>query len=468
MQVPILNGIYTSENSDFRVSYPRNLIPEPVSQGISSGYLRPGDGIEHFASGPGIDRGGINWNGKCYRVMGTKLVQVNQDATVDILGDVGGNSDDQVTLDYSFDRLGIASGGNLYYWDGSLQVVTDGDIGTVVDFIWVDGYFMTTDGEFLIVTELNDPLSVLPTRYGSSEADPDPVKALLKLRNEPYALNRYTIEVFDNVGGTGFPFQRIDGAQIQRGVIGTQACCVYLESIAFVGGGRNESIAVWIGVSGSSAKISTREIDLILEDYSEDQLEKIVVEAKIDKGHQHLYIHLPDKTLVYDGVASQLLDEAVWFTLDSGNLSESSRYRAYHFVYCYNKWLVGDPTAEDVGVLTQSIGTHWGELAAWEFSTSILYNESMGAIFHELELIALTGRNNLGNNSTLWTDYSLDGETWSMPKSTKSGKIGNRAKRLVWLQQGSMKNWRIQRFKGHTDGMLSFARLEARLEPLVV
>ena len=76
---------------------------------------------------------------------------------------------------------------------------------------------MLTDGEFLIVTELNDPFSVSPLKYGSSEADPDPVKAILKLRNEPYALNRYTIEVFDNVGGEGFPFQRIEGAQTQTG-----------------------------------------------------------------------------------------------------------------------------------------------------------------------------------------------------------------------------------------------------------
>jgi hypothetical protein len=31
-------------------------------------------------------------------------------------------------------------------------------------------------------------------KYGSSEVDPDPVKALLKVRNEVYALNRHTIE----------------------------------------------------------------------------------------------------------------------------------------------------------------------------------------------------------------------------------------------------------------------------------
>jgi hypothetical protein len=70
--------------------------------------------------------------------------------------------------------------------------------------VWVDGYFMTTDGEFLVITELNNPFAVDPLKYGSSEADPDPVKSLLKLRNEVYALNRHTIEVFDNTGRRAF------------------------------------------------------------------------------------------------------------------------------------------------------------------------------------------------------------------------------------------------------------------------
>ena len=161
------------------------------------------------------------------RVLGTKLVEVSSTGAVTTLGDVGGGG--LVTFDYSFDRLAIASGGNLFYWDGStLTQVTDPDLGAVVDMCWIDGYFMTTDGEFLIVTELSDPTQVNPLKYGSSEADPDPVVALLKLRNEVYALNRNTIEVLDNVGGEFFPFARIDGAQFQKGTVCTHECCVVL------------------------------------------------------------------------------------------------------------------------------------------------------------------------------------------------------------------------------------------------
>ena len=232
MQVPIISGIFSDDAPSVRDKYPVNLLAVAQNSGISNSYLRPADGIIESGTGPGTDRGGINWNNVCYREMASKLVSVADDGTVATLGDVGGTTE-LVTFDYSFDRLGIASNDNLFYWDGAtLTQVTDPDLGTVIDMKWIDGYFMTTDGESLVVTDLADPTSVNPIKYGSSEIDPDPVEALLKLRNEIAALNRYTIEFFNNIGGDAFPFQRIEGAQIQKGCVGTHACCVYKEMIA--------------------------------------------------------------------------------------------------------------------------------------------------------------------------------------------------------------------------------------------
>lgn len=467
MQVPILNGIYTDTAGDFRVEYPRNMVPVILKSGISDGYFRPADGIVSLGTGPGIDRGGIEWEGLLYRVMGTKLVSISSLNVVTVIGDVGGTG--QVTFDYSFDYLAIASNGNLFLYRPStgLQQVTDPDLGTVVDVVWVDGYFMTTDGEFLIVTELNDPFSVNPLKYGSAEADPDPIVALLKVRNEVYALNRHTIEVFDNVGGSLFPFQRVEGAQVQRGAIGTHACCLFMESIAFIGGGRNEAPAVWL-ISGSNAqKISTREIDLILEEFTETQLSNVLVESRVDKGYRHLYIHLPNRTLVFDAEATTKAGMPVWFTLTS-SLVGNSQYRARNLVWVYNKWVVGDPSSVSFGYLSDSLSSHWGVLNGWEFATIILYNESRGLIFHEMELIALTGNAIFGTDPSIWTSHTEDGLTWSQERVCKAGVTGVRGKRLSWLQQGRMRQWRAQKFRGTSDAQLSVARLEARIEPLAV
>jgi len=468
MQIPILNGIYTDNGPDLRTSYPVNMVPVPKQSGISNGFLRPGDGLVANGSGPGIDRGGINWNGICYRVMGTKLVTVASNGAVTVLGDVGGPTNTLVTFDYSFDLLAIASGTRLYYWNPATNTLTqntDPDLGIVLDVVWVDGYFMTTDGEFLIVTELTNPLDVNPLKYGSSEVDPDPVVALLKLRNEIYALNRNTIEVFDNIGGTLFPFNRIDGAQIQKGVVGTFACCVYMEQIAFLGSGRNEAPSIYMGAAATAQKISTQEIDELLLNYTEAQLATVKMEARNDKAHQHLYVHLPDRTLVYDGAASQVLGEAVWFTLTT-TVVGFSQYRARNLVYAYDKWLVGDPQSSNIGYLVDTIGTHWGQKVRWEFGTLIVYNEGNGALFHELELVSLTGRVALGIDPQISTSYSLDGLSWSQDRYIRAGTIGNTKKRLAWFQQGNMRNWRIQRFRGDSDSHIAFARLEAQIEGL--
>ena len=466
MQIPILNGIYADATPELRTAYPVNFVPVPKKSGVSNGFLRPGDGIVANGTGPGIDRGGINWNGICYRVMGTKLVTVASDGAVTVLGDVGGPVDTEVTFDYSFDLLAIASGGRLYYWSGTtLTQVTDPDLGTVLDVVWVDGYFMTTDGEFLVVTELTDPTQVNPLKYGSSEVDPDPVVALLKLRNEIYALNRNTIEVFDNVGGELFPFARIDGAQLQKGVVGTFACCVYIDRIAFLGSGRNEAPGIYVGAAATTQKISTQEIDELLLTYTEAQLVQVKMEARNDKSHQHLYVHLPDRTVVYDAAASEALGEQVWFTLTT-TVVGFSQYRARNLVWAYDKWLVGDPQSSAIGYLVQDTGHHWGQQVRWEFGTIIAYNEGNGAIFNRLELVSLTGSVALGTNPQISTSYSTDGLSWSQDKSISVGTIGNTAKRLAWFQQGHMRNWRIQRFRGDSDAHVSFMRLEAQIEAL--
>jgi len=398
--------------------------------------------------------------------MGSKLVEISSAGVVTVLGDVGNVSDQLVTFDYSFDLLAIASDQNLFYWSGTtLTQVTDPDLGVVLDVVWVDGYFMTTDGEFLVVTELSNPLSVNPLKYGSSEVDPDPVVALLKLRNEVYALNRNTVEVFDNTGGELFPFERIDGAQLQKGVVGTQACCVFIERIAFLGSGRNEAPGIYVGASATTQKVSTQEIDNILLQYTEAQLALVKLEARNDKSHQHLYVHLPDQTLVYDAAASEALQTPVWFILVS-TLVGLAQYKARNMVYAYDKWLVGDPQSSSIGYLVQDTGHHWGQQVRWEFGTLIAYNESNGAIFNELELVSLTGSIAIGKNPQISTSYSLDGKTYSQEKFISVGTIGNTKKRLTWFQQGHMRNWRIQRFRGDSDAHVSYVRLEAQIESL--
>src|SRR5690606_4562222 len=127
-----------------------------------------------------------------------------------------------------------------------------------------DGYFVTTDGHYLIVTELNDPTSIDPLKYGSAETVPDPVVGVEVLREELVAVGRYSLQFFRNIGGNGFPFQNVRGALIPYGAISAQAKCRVVGTMAFVGGGEDDPLGVYIVAQGGAVRISDEEIDAML------------------------------------------------------------------------------------------------------------------------------------------------------------------------------------------------------------
>ena len=458
MQVAILNGIYGRPTADIVRSYPVNLRPVIVDSGISKGYLTTAPGVRKMATTQ-IDRGGYEWGAVHYRVLGTQLVRVSDDGSITELGDVG--SGGPVQFASSFDRMALASGGRLYYYtNNTLSQVTDPDLGEARSLIWIDGYFMTTDGTSLVVTELSDPTSIDPLKYGSSESDPDPVIGLLTIRGEVYAINRYTIENFLNTGSTGFPFQRNRGAQIPKGCVGRNGYALFVETFAFCGSGRNEAPAVYLAGSGQAIRISPRELDDELAALSVADVNEVQVEAINGAGSVELRVHLPTGTWCYDWTASQQLDFPVWHRL-AGGLDATGSYPARNLTYTGGRWWVGSPTA--IGVIDESIATIFGDTVGYMFDTPLTYNAGMGAIIHDLELVTLAGRSN-DIAPTVNLSHTDDGLTYSQERQSGAGRRGDRAARPAWRRLGRMRNWRGFRFRGLTTAPIAFARLEALLE----
>lgn len=467
MQISILNGVFTDQEADFRTSLPINCVAVPLKNDISNGNLRVADGIRQVsATGMplGNSRGGINWNGALYRVIGTKFIKILQDGTVITIGDVGTGG--QCSFDYSFDRLAVSSGNRFYYYNGStLTQVVDTDLGPVVDFIWIDGYFMTTDGQNIVVTELTDPTQIDPLKYGSSEADPDKVVGLLKVRNEAYVLNRYTTEVFNNVGGDNFPFSRNEGAMIPKGLVGTYAKCQMDGTYAFLGSGRNEPCSIYIADAANAVKIATREIETLINKYSESELSSVVMEYREDKINKMIYVRLPNETVVYDLAATSAIGVPVWYYHSSAVVGVSP-LRAKDYVYCYGGYQVADLFDNRIGVFDNTLTTQYGSIVGYQFDTQIIYNASKGLIANQIEIIGLFGRAELGEDPTIFVSWTDDGETWSDERILRIGKQGERNIRPQIRQSGRFGNWRAYRIRAANSSLASYSRLEADLEPL--
>jgi hypothetical protein len=460
MRLPLLSGITADSTAEFLTSYPLNLEVVAVDNKIAKATFRATSGAITVTAGPGIDRGGINWNGVLYRVMGTKLVSVSSAGIITEHGDVGGSG--PVTFDIAFQHLIVRSSDQLYYWDGTtLTHVTDTDLGPVLDMLWIDGYTMTTDGTSIIVTELNDPTSVLPLKYGSAEEDPDMVTGLIKARDEAYALGQYTIQVFQNVGGNGFPFQPVKSATIPVGCVGPTAKCLYGDSFAFVGSARNEAIGVYIAGSGTATRISSRAIDDELAKISDSS--QIILENRTSRGERRLFVHLPDKSLVFLMNASKILGEPVWYVAQSGN---GEPYRLRHAVECYGKTYVGDAAGNLLGELTDTVSTHFGDAAEWKFDVGLLYNQAKGGIVNSIELVGLPGRAPFGTVGTAWLSMTRDGQNFSVERGIPMGRAGQTSLRLQWRPRTNFRNWIGFRFRGNSAAMPGFAACEAQVTPL--
>lgn len=460
MKIPILSGIYADIENGFRMSLPVNLEPVVLNTGLSEGHIQVCEGVSIFVETAGLDRGGINWKDECYRVIGENLYKVSSTGVLTDYGVVGGSN--RVVMDYSFDRLAIVSNGNLFYLkDDVLSQVTDPDLGVVIDVVFIDGYFVLTDGVSLIVTELNDPTQINPFKYGSSEVDPDNIVAIKKLLNELVVVNRHTIEIFTNIGGTLFPFQRVESAVINIGCVGTHACINYLNSLVLVGSVKNAEVGVYFIVNNSYKKLSIPEIDLKLNKLSVDELNKIVIETRFTRGEDLLYIHLPTKTYVYSNFVSTQLGNPVWHIVSSGE-----SYTTRNFVYCYGKWIVGDITANRLGVMSRLLGRQYGAVVDLEFYTQFIYNEGRSVIVHSIELV---GRNNTSETDKgyIGLSWSDDGESFSQEEFILTDPYKS-DKRLVWFRQGMFRHKRLYRIRSRSDTRLSVQRLEANVEALMV
>jgi hypothetical protein len=462
--IPLLNGLKANNRADLRLQPPLNLEPKLIESGLSKGILRSPPGLVLTdATALGADRGGITRDGVHYRVIGSKLVSVSSGGVATVLGEVG-NDSKPVSLDYSFDRLSIGSNQNLFYWDGSLSQVTDVDLGVVKDHIWVDGYFMTTDGVSVVVTELADPMAVDPLKYGSSEADPDAVKGLLRLPGEVGIFNRHTIEFIRNVGGNGFPFARILNAQINKGCIGSYAKCRFGDAFAFVGGGRNEALAVYVGGGGQAQQISIPEVDSAINALSAADQALIEVESRLEEGEERLYVHLPTVTYVFLPLATTGAGEPVWYML-GGGVAGDQRYPVRHFTLADGNWFCGT-TAGAVARLDQTIQSQFGEIAGWRFDTLLVYNKGSAGIMGQLELTGMPGRTPFGTDPKAMLSFTRDGETFSQERAASMGGFGQRRERVIWRPNVRFGKYLGLRVRGANTAFASWAALEADIEAL--
>lgn len=452
--IPIMQGSTTNSNGEPEVFLPINLELIPKESGNSQGYFRQHDGITKHITGNGIDRGGINWNGRYFRVSGNDLIEIFNDDTIAIRGTIPGT--DKCRFDYSFDALSISNGDSLYYYSNEkkMQQASVNNFGYVIDHKFMDGYFFTTDGANIVQSDLTDKTKASPLKYGSSELDPDSIIALQRIRGELYALNRYTIEVFDNTGGEGFVLSRISGAQIMKGCVGLHANAVINDALVFIGSGRGEKLGVYLAGGGQAKKISIIDVDNVINGLSESQKQALTIDVKVDSNGDYIYIHLEQFSYMYN------ITTNLWSIVKSND----NGFRGKNLVLWNGNWHCGDAQSNDLGVISMIIKDHFSERVNYEFRTLVNDNQGTGFIVHHLELVF--SASTYSKPGSIGLSLSNDQSMTFKPIRYKTVKTGTREQRLVWLKNGIVRNNATVRFNWNSDIILTIKKLMGYIEPL--
>lgn len=381
-----------------------------------------------------------------YFVQGTNLVRLNVDLTLTVLGTIAGTK--RVSMASNESQLMIVNeSGTGYIWDGAtLATITDPDFtanGTPIGVCVIDGYFVCpTDEKKFIISAIEDGLSWNALDFSRADGDPDKIQTMLPFKGVLYSLGLNTTEGFNNTGGADFPWTKINGLIVNKGLSFKHAYVVTSDAFYFVGSGYGESPAIWLSNGQQAQKISTDaedyQIRLELEKAGAD--DSFGFQYSID-GAYFVGFSFPEKTLVYEVTGKTWHDRASFI---DGALV---RWRPNALVQAYGNLFVSDSQDGRIGRLEPETYTEYGNNIYRELTTQPFSNGGNRILCAALEITMESGSGDVNTPyPQIRLSTSKDGKVFTDERSRGFGGIGEYRKRAIWRRLGRFDRMVVLRF----------------------
>ena len=463
-QVSLIKGDTVDSNTDYRDALPVNMYAIPRDILGSKGYMINFYGLTPYATAKGIDRGGKwvsrdNFEGH-YRVSGTKFISIDGFGVVTQLGDIPGT--DQCSITYSFNNVAIVGGGKLYYYNHTdgFRRMTDYDIGEPIDIVWVDGIFFLTDGHKIYHSDILDEEVYLNVAQGDPQFIPDASRGLgLNEDNEVIVFGAFSKENFLNIGTGDFQFQRLPRKAQKIGILGTH-CKKEMNSLWYILGRRLETSPSFHVISiGEERVIGTRETDLVLEEYTDNDLSTTTVDAFTDGNVKMVIFHLPRHTLMYNETIAEKFgsNDSAWTILKS-DVASNDPFRGRSFVRDERngQWLCGDRLDSRLGIIDEHVCTQYGNVVEWELFTPLLKLETKSIDYLEMETIPGIATD---NDATVFFSMTADARIYGQEWIQLYGNNNDYNQRFIMRTIGYVRHWVGFKFRGASRSRMSFAYL---------
>lgn len=389
-------------------------------------------------------------NGRVYTVSGDKFYELDDSFTPTLRG----------TLNTISGRVSIAD-------DGFYIVIVDGTYGYKVDFdtntftqiadagflggdtvMVLDGYFVINKPDasgFFISNSVSERVTagdmnpVFSGEETALDANPDKTLALWPFNKNIVSFNEKTIEFYFNSGNADFPFEPVNGALMNKGLVARYSVADADDTLFWLGRDKNGGGIVFAARGYQAQRISTHAVEQAIQSYA--TITDATAYCYQQDGHQFYVLNFTaaQKTWVYD-LTTQMWHERA-YTQD-GKLK---RHRGENHIYAFEKHIVGD--YED-GRLYELSMTAYKDADAYLTRRRIAPHLSNGGklIFYSeltLDIESGVGLDGLGQGTDpkAILRFSNDGgHTWSNERWVSMGKIGQTKRQAKWNRLGSARD----------------------------
>lgn len=469
IEIPVSQGFYKSDSLAISNQECVNLIPiQQQANVLSQRQLIGSAGIRQVASSgdtsSDINRGAHVMAGIPYFVNGNTLYKLERSfATGDevfslvVVGisPVSITGDGRVSMADNGTQLMILDpGGNGFIYDhvvDNLVRITNGIFapgsGIYPQYVvFIDGFFaVSTDDKTWYVSNLNNGLIWDVLDSGSAESDPDPVVAPIVYNNQIFMTGSETTEGFQNIGGSGFPFQR-SNIFLDKGCYAPFSLITSNQRFFFIGGGVNERAAVWAYTDGDYSRVSTNAIDDVLNTYSDAELNASFAMSWANRGQYFVSFTFSDRTFVFNTSTN------LWHELKSGISDENgdnvqTRWRVNSLVTAYGYTIVGDSQDGRVGILDIDEYFEYGSNIIRLFSPQPIENKGKSFRIAQVELTMEAGVGNGVPNPMVSMAISEDLKTFAYERNRRIGAVGKYGQRTIWRKLGRFPRFALFKFR---------------------
>lgn len=479
MELSFGNGQYKSvapvASSQEAINFRPNYVQ--TESGTTQVFLTMTEGILEVAQSltDEINRGAIPFLGLPYWVQGNTFYRLDRTAVsgggynyslVD-LGEITGNGPVSMAINPTQICIVVPDGdAYIYTVDDGLELIDDDEfLGPSKGVIFVNGHFIYWTEDITFSSAINDGTTFNGIDFVEAEALPDKIVACYPFNNNIMVFGADIIERFQyTADDVGFPFTRIEGAYIQKGLIAQFAVVETDDTLIWLGGSTNELPMVWQSDGNTAWQISTPAIDDFIQNYvgQFDVFETAYFTTYSIESSTIACLNIGVSSLCFDTVASKVAESYIWHVRQTDINDEPAPWHVRSIIKVWNQLMTGDSFTNSIGILSNDVFEESGVTQIRVWSSANTYNNGDPIFIERVEVVVDAEVPNYTDDFLLSLDTSGDaGETWDGEMHRSVGLPGERAERVVWDRLGRFDTMVMFRLRWASNARINLIKFTA-------